>query len=116
MPTFTKEHAEDFSTKLRRQPKDSTLPRLQIVENTAGAHAIQQIWCGDKLIAQFGIKHGSKRNAPHGWVARELDLRPHYAVEFAICNVTIDAMLTLFADRGWVDRLDSDGTKEATAE
>lgn len=102
MPAFTKTHAEKFSKKLKTKPKDDSL-LLRILENRDGAHIQHQIWHGEKYIAAFGIKHGSSKDASHGWVARELQLSPKFAVDFANCNETIDAMIQKFVDKGWIE-------------
>lgn len=100
MSTFTKTHAEEFAKKLKRKPVDEHLPRLEVREEKHGPHVIQQIWCDNKFISSFGIKHGSSRNSSHGWVARELVISPHDAFEFAICNIPLDWLIRLFVDRG----------------
>jgi hypothetical protein len=96
MPVFTKAHAEDSARKLKSKPKDKTLPTLVVREVVAGPHRIQQIWCANRLVNQFGIKHGSNRNASHGWIARDLNLSPRKAFEFAACTRTIDEMIQHF--------------------
>lgn len=103
MPSFTKTHAEDFAKKLKRKPADQHLPRLEVREVKDGPHVIQQIWCEGKFAYSFGIKHGSNRNASHGWVARDLSIRPHDAYEFAVCNITIDTMIRMFVDKGDIE-------------
>jgi hypothetical protein len=114
MSGFTKDHAEKFSKKLNSKPKDDSLPRLQVVVHVDNAHSQQQIWCGDKFIAAFGIKHGSKRNASHGWVARELSLQPRFAVEFANCSVSIDKMIDVMIEKGWIEGLETKDPKSSS--
>ncbi len=103
MPVFTKAHSEDAARKLKRKPKNTALPRLEVTELIAGPHRIQQIWCGGKLVNQFGIKHGSNRNASHGWFARDLNLSPRKAFEFAICTMSIDDMIQHFVSQGMIE-------------
>jgi hypothetical protein len=99
MPVFTKAHAQECAKKLKAKPENETLPRLVVKEVRGGAHIIEQIWCNDRLINKFGIKHGSNRNASHGWVARDLGLRPQRMFEFAVCTMTVDEMIEHFVDQ-----------------
>lgn len=93
MPKFTKDHAERAARKLKEKPRRTDLPSLTVAENKDGAHVIQLISCRGKLITKFGIKHGSKRNAGHGWVPKVLKLGPHQAVLFANCTMSVDEMI-----------------------
>ena len=103
MSSFTKTHAIDTAKKLKTKPKNERYPRLEVVENRAGAHVMQEIWCNGQLVNKFGIKHDPNRNNPHGWVARDLGLSPHKMREFAICHMTIDEMIEHFIDQGFID-------------
>jgi hypothetical protein len=103
MPVFTKAHAEDAAKKLRDKPKTKTLPRLSVREVVAGPHRVQQIWCQNRLVSQFGIKHGSNRNASQGWFARDLNLSPRRAFEFAVCTMSIDQMIEHFIAQRFID-------------
>jgi len=101
--SFTKSHALDTSKKLKTRPRKQNLPRLEVREVRDGPHLIQQIWCNGRFVNQFGIKHASRRDNSHGWVARDLELSPHRMYEFAICQMTVDEMIEHFAARGFLE-------------
>jgi hypothetical protein len=103
MPVFTKTHAEDTAKKLKTKPKGTTLPRLEVIEIREGSHLMQYIWCDGVVVNKFGIKHGSNRNASHGWVGRSLNLHPNQMHAFAICNMSIDDMISHFIADGVID-------------
>lgn len=114
--SFTKVDAEATAKKLSKKPRQSDYPRMEVKELKGGAHLIQQIWCQGRLIAKFGIKHGSNRNSSHGWVADELELPPRRMKEFAICSMSIDEMLEHFRERGYVELPGSDTTDDIDLE
>lgn len=103
MPSFTKAHAEDTAKKLKTKPRETTYPRLDVVESKEGPHLIQCIYCNGLFVSKFGIKHGSNRNASHGWVARSLNLQPNQMHSFAVCNMSIDEMIAHFIADGIIE-------------
>lgn len=103
MSTFTKAHAEDAVKKLGRSPADQQLPRLTVSEDRDAKHLKYKVWCNDQLIAYFGVKHGSKRNAGHGWIPESLGLSRRDALAFASCEMTIDELVQRFIDSGRID-------------
>jgi len=103
MPIFTKDHAERTAKKLKEKPRRE-LPKLSITEDADAAHVVQLITCGGRLVTKFGIKHGSKRNAGHGWVPKALGLGPHQAILFANCTMTVDEIIQHFIDKGFIEQ------------
>jgi hypothetical protein len=103
MPKFTKDHAERAAKKLKQRPANNELPRLSVREETDSAHVLQLVFCHGTLVTKFGIKHGSKRNAGHGWVPKALCLGPHRAVLFANCTMTVDQIVQHFIDSGLIE-------------
>jgi hypothetical protein len=102
MPKFNKDHAEKTAKKLKQKPQNTALPTLTVTEDRDSRHIYEWIWCGEQLVAKFGIKHGSQRNAGHGWVPRALKLGPHQAVQFANCTMTIDEMIEHLIAAGFI--------------
>lgn len=100
--SFTKAHAEATAKKLTVKPVSNALPRLEVVTLKDGCHIQQRIFCQGVEIARFGIKHGSKRNASHGWVARRLGLSPRQMMDFAICQMSVDEIIQHFIDEGFL--------------
>jgi hypothetical protein len=84
---ITKAHAEAIAAKLQAEVR------------TSGAHSIASVWYRGVRIASFGIRHGSRRDAGHGHVPRELFISPYKCRELAICTLTVDAWLDILRGR-----------------
>ena len=85
MPSFTKQHAEDTVAKLKKRPPRGVIG-FAVTEKKTGSrskHRLFQIHYEGQWIADFGINHGSSRNAGHGWIYLT---RPDYAVLVAFEN------------------------------
>jgi hypothetical protein len=73
---LTKDHARAIATKLGAHERGKK----------GSAHDIQKIYHEGKLIAHFGIRHGSKRNAGHDHIPKSLHVSPHFCMELATCT------------------------------
>jgi len=107
--SFTKEHAEATAKKLKTKPDNRNLPKLEVIPLKDGAHIQHQIFCNGVEVVRFGIKHGSHRNATHGWIARRFGIAPHDMREFANCNMSIDAMIGHLMNVGIIPTPPRDG-------
>jgi hypothetical protein len=84
---ITKAHAEAIAAKLQAEVR------------TKGPHSIASVWYRGIRIASFGIRHGSRRDAGHGHIPRELYISPYKCRELAICTLTVDAWLNILRER-----------------
>lgn len=76
MSEITKEHAERIATKLGA-----------IDETKKGdEHDEMVIYHEGQYVASFGIRRGSKKDAGHGHVPKNLGVNTHFAKELAICT------------------------------
>jgi hypothetical protein len=73
---LTKDHATAIAGKLRAVPK----------KKKGSAHQIQLIFHRNQIVAQFGIRHGSKRDAGHDHIPKDLHVPPHFCKELACCT------------------------------
>ncbi len=77
MSLITKEHAYSIAKKLRAQ-----------VVTGRKAHDRAFVYHGDVVIAQFGIRRGSKKNAGHGHIPADLGIGPHDTLRLANCPMS----------------------------
>jgi hypothetical protein len=57
------------------------------------AHDVYGIYHNDQLIAQFGIRRGSSKDAGHDHVQKELNVSTGFAKQLAICTRSRDDFL-----------------------
>jgi hypothetical protein len=63
-------------------------------------HIIQLIYQHNKLIAHFGIRHGSNRNAGHDHIPKNLHVSMHFCFELAHCTKYLNDWLLEMTRRG----------------
>ena len=98
MPNFTKNHAEKTAKKLSDKTRNG-VAAFQITEHKGGKHLLILAYYQGKFIFQFGIKHGSRRNAGHGWVCEHMKLSRNEGLDFANCHTSVDELISLLKDR-----------------
>ncbi len=91
MPQITKEHAERIATKLKA------------TYDKSGAHTIAEIWHDGVLIADFGIRHGSKKEQGHDHIQKQLHVNTHDAKLLAQCPMTLDMWIKKMKEKGLIN-------------
>jgi hypothetical protein len=81
---LTKDHAKAIAAKLGATEKPG---------KKNSPHDIQLIYLGGKLIAHFGIRRGSRRDAGHDHIPKSLHVSPHFCLELATCTKYLDDWL-----------------------
>jgi len=87
---LTKDHATAIAGKLRAKPH----------KKKGTPHQIQLIFHRDKIVAHFGIRHGSNRNAGHDHIPRDLHVSPHFCKELACCTKYLEDWLSMMEKQG----------------
>jgi hypothetical protein len=87
---LTKDHAIAIAKKLKAKTQDKK----------GSPHQIQLIFYADKLVAHFGIRHGSKRNAGHDHIPKSLYVSPYFCRELACCTRYLDDWLAEMEKQG----------------
>lgn len=89
MATITKELAEKIARKLEAR-----------VAEKGKAHDIASVWVDSKLVATFGIRRGSKKDAGHDHIPSQLHVSPRDAKLLGQCPLTRDAWIDLLRAKG----------------
>jgi hypothetical protein len=100
---ITKVHAEAIAAKLSAEVRKG------------GAHDLAIVWYRGVRIANFGIRHGSRRNAGHGHVPKQLFISPYKCRELAVCTLTVDQWLQILRDLKKLPEDDSEEQPPTTA-
>jgi hypothetical protein len=79
MATITKEHAKKIAKKMKA-----------IIVKGTKAHDYALVYHDGVIVAQFGIRRGSKKNLGHGHIPGDLQLSPHDTVLLANCPLSRD--------------------------
>jgi len=92
MPIITKELALKIAKKLKAE-----------IKNRPGRpHDLACIYEDGLLIAQFGLRRGSKKNLGHDHVPNSLFISPHDAREIGICNRYRDWYIKTLRKKGYI--------------
>jgi len=91
MPEITKELALKIAKKLNAE--------IVIRE---GAHDIALVRHEGKLVAQFGIRRGSKKDAGHDHVPEQIFLRPRQARLLGQCPLSREEWVRILTDKGMI--------------
>ena len=71
------------------------------IDRSAGkAHDLAMVYHDGDLVAQFGIRRGSRKDAGHGHIPRDLRIRPREARLLAQCPLTREGWLAILAEKG----------------
>lgn len=83
-----------------------------VIDTTKRAHDLACIYYEGVLVAQYGIRRGSRRNQGHGHIPHSLHLTQKEASLLALCPLSKDEFFQLLKDRGIItvenDAQDSD--------
>lgn len=93
MAKITKEHAQKAVTKLSATIK------------SGAKHEIAKIFHDNKLIAQFGICRGSKKDIPHDYVPEQLHLTKAQFMELVLCRISQSEWIALLIQKGIVEMM-----------
>jgi hypothetical protein len=91
----TKDHAEKIASKLKGRKR------------AGGKHEIVVIEYDGKVIAQFGIRHGSRKDQGHDFVPGRLHLNVRDTLSLAECTFSYDAWIQRMKDKGVIAAADS---------
>ncbi|MFN2476451.1 MAG: hypothetical protein ABR526_08950 [Chthoniobacterales bacterium] len=86
--TITKQHALAIAKKLKATMREEK------------AHAYADIFHGEKLVAWFGIRRGSRKDQGHGHIQNDLYVNPYQARLLAACPLTRDQWLKIMDEKG----------------
>ena len=75
-------------SKLLRREADDIATKLGATIETGGKHLHALIYQDDRLILQFGIRHGKK--ATHGHLPSTLHVSESYLMKLARCQISSD--------------------------
>jgi hypothetical protein len=90
MATITKDHAIAIAKKLQGTLK------------TGAKHDRVQIYHEDRLIAQYGIRRGSKKDSPHPYIPSQLSVSKPECYRLASCDLSREAWIEKLRDKGLV--------------
>jgi hypothetical protein len=94
---ITKELAQRIAKKLDAQ-----------IVSSGKAHDIAYVYHEGQLIAQFGIRHGSKKDLGHDHVPRDLHIGPSQAKRLGQCPLSRDGFIQLLRERGLIQQPEQD--------
>jgi hypothetical protein len=80
------------------------------------AHDICGVFLGDRLIAHFGIRRGSNKEAGHDHVSRDLNVSAGFAKQLGACTKYRDDYLAHLRERGLLPPEPHEGTVPTLAE
>lgn len=86
---LTKEHAKKIADKLEAR-----------IHTGGKAHDIAAIYYAGKIVAQFGIRRGSKKDAGHDHIPRALSFSPNKCLGLANCPVSRDEWIQRMRELG----------------
>ena len=75
---LTKNHAGRIAKKLGATPADKG----------GRAHDLKEIWHGGRLVAQFGVRRGSRKDIGHDHIPKELGISMRETKDLATCPMT----------------------------
>ena len=90
---ISKQHAKKIAKKLK-----ATI----VTPRKGSAHDLALIFHEDRLIAQFGIRRGSKKNLPHNHIPEALHRGPHDCLSLAQCPFTRKQWLQKMLELGLI--------------
>lgn len=65
-------------------------------------HDLACVFEGDKLVATFGLRHGSSKNLGHDHIPDDLHVRPREARLLGQCPLSRDEWVAILAKKGLV--------------
>jgi hypothetical protein len=92
--SITKEHAERIATKL-----GATI-------ETGGNHDLAKIYHNKRLVAQSGIRRGSKKDMPHQYVPGQIHVSRKDCLLLAQCPMTRSEWVEKLKEKGVIEEDD----------
>ena len=89
MPIITKELALRIAKKLKADVK----------KRPGKAHDIALVYHEGKLVANFGIRRGSKKNLGHDYIPNQLYIRPRQARLLGECPLLREDWIAIMAEK-----------------
>lgn len=89
---------------INRDDAEKIAAKLQAISlASGGAHRVMGVFHNDKLIAQFGIRHGSNKDQGHGHVPRSIHVAPRFAKELSVCTKSHQQWVDLMKEKGHIE-------------
>ena len=76
---------------------------FEITKSKQGKHIVVEAYYKKKKVIRFGINHGSRKNAGHGWVYEQMNLNRNEGLDFANCDMDVDELVQLLKDRDVIE-------------
>lgn len=92
---LTKDDAEAIAKKLKATIRPGSKHDLAVIEY------------GERRIAQFGIRRGSRRNQGHDHIPAAIHVPPRDAIRLSQCPMSFEDWVTRMRDRGLIVELRS---------
>jgi hypothetical protein len=92
MPNINKEHAESIAKKLAAECVDGA------------KHTLVKIHHNGRLVAQFGIQRGSKKDALHSYIPGQIFVSKKECLGLAVCTLSRDEWVAILQDKGHIER------------
>ena len=99
--TITKQHAEKIVKKLRA-----------VVEQKRKAHDVAYVFHKKQLVASFGIRRGSSKDAGHNHIPEDLHLTLHQTLDLAQCPLSYERWIEILTEKGYIAKEEEDGREE----
>lgn len=86
--TINKTHAETIARK------------LEAVYQEGRDHTLAKLYENGVLIAQFGIRRGSKKDLPHDYIPRQIYMSQGQCLKLAQCSLNRPDWIKILKERG----------------
>lgn len=73
--------------------------KLNGIESPGGRHRQVSVYYNDNLVARFGIRHGSRRDAGHGHIPKQLYLSVNDTKSLANCHISSDEYFEILQEK-----------------
>ena len=77
--------------------------QARIDEKKGRPHDLAIVEYKGQRVAQFGIRHGSKKGLGHNHIPKDLHWSPHKCKAFSQCKYTRDQWIRDMIDQGFID-------------
>jgi hypothetical protein len=85
---LTKDHAETIARKLKARMHAGSKHEIAVIEYEG------------KVVAQFGIRRGSRKDQGHDFIPGRIHLNRRDTLSFAECSLTYDDWIQRMKDKG----------------
>jgi hypothetical protein len=73
------------------------------INTKTGNHDIAKIYYGDKLIASFGIRRGSRKDLGHDYIPSQLYISKNQARQLGMCPMSAAEYFVVIGEKGMLD-------------